>query len=79
MSNTHLRSLPEIIADRANTNENRALECLRNLWELSADDLALPDYRAAAQTFALLAIVDRLGYSGSGIGLVEAVERIPRV
>jgi hypothetical protein len=65
------RTLAEILADRSNTNENRAAECLVALDALSGE--ARPDYRAAAQTFALLAIVDRIGYSGSGANLVESV------
>lgn len=72
MSESAYRTLTEIIVDRANTNENRAAECLRRLDDLSGDDLARPDYRAAAQTFAILALVDRIGYSGTGYNLVQA-------
>lgn len=68
-----MRTLTEIITDRVNTNENRAAECLRNLDELSGDDLARDDFRAAAQTFAILALVDRIGYTGQGYGLAQAV------
>lgn len=66
------RTLTEIV-DRHNTNENRAAECLRALDDLTGEDLARPDYRAAAQTFAILALADRIGYSGSGQNLVESV------
>lgn len=70
------RRITEIVRDRANTNENRALECLVALDLLPAEDLARPDFRAAAQTFALLALVDRIGYTDTGIGLAEAVRRL---
>lgn len=67
------RTITEIVVDRVNTNENRALECLRILELLPVDDLAREDYRCAAQTFATLALVDRIGYSGSGENLVQSV------
>lgn len=67
------RTITEIVVDRANTNENRAAECLRILDLLPADDLARDDYRCAAQTFALLALVDRIGYTAQGYGLADAV------
>lgn len=67
------RNIAEIVKDDANTHENRALECLVALDRLSSEDLAREDFRAAAQTFALLALVDRIGYSGPGYNLVQAV------
>lgn len=73
MSAVVLRSITEIVKDEANTHENRALECLVALDVLSADDVAREDFRAAAQTFATLALVDRIGYSGSGENLVQSV------
>ncbi|HEX5370035.1 MAG TPA: hypothetical protein VFY10_11520 [Dehalococcoidia bacterium] len=72
-SNSSPRTIVEIVKDRVNTNENRAAECLVALAALSGDDPTLEDYRAAAQTFALLAIVDRIGYSGSGQNLTESI------
>jgi hypothetical protein len=68
-----LRSLTEIIADRLNTNDNRAAECLRSLDLLPGDDLARPDYHAAAQTFALLAIADALHSPGAGYNVAAAI------
>lgn len=66
------RTLTEIVTDRLNTNDNRAAECLRALDTLSADDLARPDFRAAAQTFALLAVADALVSRGAGYNIAEA-------
>lgn len=68
-----IRTVTEIVKDQANTHENRALECLVALDRLPSNDLAREDFRTAAQTFALLAIVDRIGYSGPGYNLVQAV------
>lgn len=67
------RRVSEIVRDQANTHENRALECLVALDALPADDLARDDFRCAAQTFALLALVARIGYSGSGRALTESI------
>lgn len=54
------RTVSEIVIDRLNTNDSRAGECLRCLDLLTGDDLARPDYRAAAITFGLLAVADAL-------------------
>lgn len=69
------RTIGEIIRDQTNSHENRALECLAALDKLPGEDLARPDFRAAAQTFALLALVDRIGYSGTGANLVTSVRQ----
>ncbi len=67
------RSLTEIVSDRLNTNANRAAECVRALDGLSWEDIARPDFRAAAQTFALLAIADALTAPGSGSNVAEII------
>jgi hypothetical protein len=67
------RQIHEIVRDSANTHENRALECLVALDRLPANDLAREDFRTAAQTFAMLALVDRIGYSNPGYNLVQAI------
>lgn len=67
------RKLTEIVADRMNVNANRAAECLRALDLLSGDDLARDDYRAAAQTFALLAVVDALMNGSRGASVADCV------
>lgn len=72
-SGTTPRKLTEIVSDRLNTNANRAAECLRALDTLSVGDLARPDFRAGAQTFALLAIADALTAPGSGKNAAEII------
>ena len=53
------RALPEIIADDR-TSWQKSEECLWSLNELPQDDLARPDYRAAAITFAIFALIEQL-------------------
>ena len=66
-----IRSLPEIATEP--DHQDAAIECIRALGILRADDDAAPRYAAAATTFALLAIADRIGMSGSGLNLVESI------
>lgn len=68
------RTLAEIANDDVLTYTGRAVECLRSLDSLPAEDLARPAYAAGAQTFATLAVAHAVGTkSGPGYSLVEAV------
>lgn len=75
MSEYVSRSLEEIITDSIHDNASRALECLENVSRLPSNDLARPEYLSAAQTFALLAIVDSLR-SSTGAGIADTISRV---
>ena len=65
-----MRALSAIVSEAGTLNYTKARECLAALAQLGSDDLAREDFRAAAQTFALLAVADALT-DGSGTGLAE--------
>lgn len=49
------------------------------LYDLPQDDLAIPAFEAASQTFALLAIADALALvSGGGVSVGDALHPVPR-
>lgn len=72
------KTLPEIVeeANRHPSSQgfrDAALACLLVAYSLGGDDLALPDFRVAAQTFATLAVAEAIGTSHGGDNLVQSV------
>lgn len=72
---TDIRNLKMIAEDQTMNASEKALECVQTLPALPQKDLARPDYRAAAQTFALLAVAEALTTSATGVGLADALVR----
>jgi hypothetical protein len=70
-----VRSLSQITKDDMTPSWRLAVECLHNLNELpyDADDVERANYRAAAQTFALLSISDQMTTTGAARNLADVV------
>lgn len=68
-----MNTLSQVVDDAEASSGWKAEECLRILGELPAGDLAVERLVGAAQTFALLELSERIGESGSGYNLVQAV------
>lgn len=72
---TDIRNLKMIAEDQTMNASEKALECVCALPKLPQKDLARPDYRAAAQAFALLAVAEALTTSATGNGLADTIVR----
>lgn len=62
---SEFRTITEIITDSANTNRNRALECLRGLDNPEVGAFAAEKLQTAAQVFATLALADEVTWESN--------------
>lgn len=69
-----LRRIKKIAEDQTMNASDKAIECLVALDMLPQKDIARPDFRAAAETFGMLAIAEALT-TGTGYGLADVFVR----